>query len=221
MKESIKNIVKKVVPKDSTLWTIMEIIRRDPLHSVQGIYHRVIKRDSIFYTEDQLWMCSLEFPQKLKKTLELFDPKTVLDLGCGTGQSLDFFLECGIDVSGIEGSSLAKSKARHPERIQLFDLNEELNLGKKFDLIWCVEVVEHIQPNYVHNLMKTFSNHSDRIVLSAAPPGQGGEGHFNEQPASYWIDLFEQYGFSYDEAKTKVFQQVEEMYSQNMLTFYR
>ena len=151
MKESIKNIVNKVVPKDSILWKIMRIIYRVPVHSVQGIYHRVIKRDSIFYKEDHLFMCSLEFPQKLKKTLELFDPKTVLDLGCGTGQSLDFFLECGIDVSGIEGSSLAKSKARHPERIHLFDLNKELNLGKKFDLIWCVEVVEHIHPDYVHN----------------------------------------------------------------------
>lgn len=222
MKESIKNIVDKVIPKNSRLSNFIRVVYHyNSAQIIQGIYHRVIKKDSIFFTEEHLNMCSLQFPKKLKKTLELFDPKNILDLGCGTGYSLDLFLEYGIDATGIEGSSLAKSRARHPERIYLLNLHEELNLGGKFDLIWCMEVVEHIHPDYVHNLMKTFSNHSDRIVLSAAPPGQGGEGHFNEQPASYWIDLFEQYGFSYDEAGTKALQQVEEMYSKNMLTFCR
>lgn len=220
-KEKIKNMVAKIVPRNSTLWNVMKIIYNDPVSIAQGIYHRAIKKDGIFYNERHLYMCSLEFPQKIKRTLDLFKPKTVMDLGCGTGRSLDLFLEYDIDATGIEGSSLVKSKARHPERIQLFNLHEELNLGKKFDLIWCMEVVEHIHPDYVHNLMKTFLNHSERIVLSAAPPGQGGEGHYNEQPASYWIDLFEQYGFSYDEPGTKALQQVEERYSQNILTFYR
>ena len=166
-------------------------------------------------------MCSLQHPQKLQKTLELFNPSSVLDVGCGTGQSLDFFLDRGIDAVGVEGSSLAKAKARHPERIQLFNLNEELQSNRKFDLVWCVEVVEHIHPKYVLNLMKTFSNHSDRVVLSAAHPGQGGEGHFNEQPASYWIELFKRHGFFYDASATDEFKRIEEMFSENMLVFYR
>jgi 2-polyprenyl-3-methyl-5-hydroxy-6-metoxy-1,4-benzoquinol methylase len=214
MKESIKNMVNKVVSKDSTLWSVMRRIYNDPLHAFQDVYHRVVKKDSIFLKEEDLYMCSLQFPKKLKKTLELFHPKTVLDLGCGTGQSLDMFLNHGIDVTGIEGSAFAKSRALHPEQIQVLNLNKELTLERRFDLIWCMEVVEHIHPDYIHNLMKTFSNHSDRIVLSAAPPGQGGEGHFNEQPASYWIDLFEQYGFSHDRTGTKALQQVKEIYSE-------
>jgi hypothetical protein len=37
------------------------------------------------------------------------------------------------------------------------------------------------------------------VVFTAAPPGQGGTGHVNEQPQSYWIDRFRAEGMEYDE----------------------
>jgi hypothetical protein len=84
-----------------------------------------------------------------------------------------------------------------------------------------MEVVEHIHPKYVCNLMKTFANHTDCVVLSAAQPGQGGEGHFNEQTAEYWIERFDDCGFKQDSEKTAIMQRVDEAFSQNVLVFIR
>lgn len=135
---------------------------------------RVLSKNSIFSLEEELSMCSL-FPKKtLDKIIEFFDPKSVLDLRCGTGKSLDYFLSKKIDVFGVEGSELAISRARHSKLIMRYNLNNELDLGRKFDLLWSFEFVEHIHPSYVENMMKTFSNHSDIIVISTARPGQGG-----------------------------------------------
>lgn len=122
---------------------------------------------------------------------------------------------------GVEGSKLAKAKAKHPELIWLYDLNQELDLHKKFDLVWSFEFVEHIHPKYVDNLMKTFANHAETIVLSAARPGQGGEGHFNEQPAEYWVEKFGKFNYKLDREATKHLRDTGDKYSENMLVFQK
>ena len=96
-----------------------------------------------------------------------------------------------------------------------------MKLGRTFDLIWSFEFVEHIHPKFIDNLLKTFSNHSDRIALSAARPGQGGNGHFNEQPASYWIEKFERYGYKFARKKTDELRAIAEEYAENMLVLER
>lgn len=166
-------------------------------------------------------MCSLRHPRKLKLMLELFRPRSVLDVGCGTGWSIDFLVEHGVDVLGIEGSALAISKARHPECILKHNLNKRVSLQREFDVIWCMEVVEHIHSKYVSNILATLTDNGDRIVLSAARPGQGGEGHFNEQPFDYWIAAFSRLGFSYDEDATALFRKLDEDFCENVMVFFR
>jgi hypothetical protein len=39
---------------------------------------------------------------------------------------------------------------------------------------------------------------AETIVFTAAPPGQGGTGHLNEQPAEYWISRFARRGMRRD-----------------------
>jgi SAM-dependent methyltransferase len=225
VRESIRTAAGKIITKDGRLWSsLRDLYYRSRYYLPGECFNRVrrrVNKSGIFYREQELYMCSLDARKTLEKTLELFSPSSVLDLGCGTGKSLDYFLDRGIDAFGVEGSELAISKALHPELIRQWNLNEELNRNRKFDLTWCYEVVEHVHPKYVNNLMRTFSNHSDRVVLSAAPPGQGGEGHFNEQPPSYWRALFESYGFGCDERATEALHGIDEIFSQNMLVFER
>jgi len=164
-------------------------------------------------------MASLLPSRTLELTAEMFKPKTVLDLGCGTGKSLDYFVQLGIDCIGVEGSKELIAQSRHPARIVQFNLNKALDLNRKFDLVWSFEFVEHIKPQYVHNLMRTFFAHSNVVVLSAAHPGQGGAGHFNEQPKEYWISLFQEYGFELAADKTKKLVETGDLHSENMLVF--
>jgi SAM-dependent methyltransferase len=222
--EQVKRLAGLVITRNGPVWR--HLARRwwhvtGALSTRTRSAYRRMTRDSIFWRAEELEMCSLRAPALIAKSIELFKPSTVLDLGCGTGQSLDMFLTHGIDVIGIEGSRMAISQSRHPERIHLFNLNHELNLNRRFDLIWSFEFVEHIHPRFVDALMRTFSNHSDCVVLSAAKPGQGGEGHFNEQPECYWIERFAEHGFAYDIAGTNALRQVNEQFSDNILAFSR
>lgn len=181
---------------------------------------REITNNSIFTREEEMSMCSI-FPKEiLDLTIELFHPRSALDVGCGTGISLDYFKSKGITVRGLEGSALAISKARNAPLIQKHDLNEPIDLGERFDLVWCFEVAEHIHPRHAPALLETLTNHGDRILLSAARPGQGGLGHLNEQPPEYWIALMKERGFALTR-ETDRYRELPDHFAENILVFER
>ena len=199
---------------------VSKFIYRFFIKQAKQIY-RVLLKNSIFFTKSELSQCSI-FPKKeLDKTIQMFKPMSILDLGAGVGKSLDYFYSRGIEVLGVEGSRLAIANAEHPELIIKYNLNKMFNLNRKFDLIWSFEFVEHIHPKYVNNLLKTFSNHSDKIVISAAKAGQSGEGHFNVQSSSYWIKQFGKYGYKFNKNKTNQLKRINGKFSNNMLVFER
>ncbi len=181
---------------------------------------REITENSIFTREEEMSMCSI-FPKEiLDLTIELFHPRSVLDVGCGTGISLDYFKSKGISVRGLEGSALAISKARNARLIQKHDLNKPIDLGEKFDLVWCFEVAEHIHPRFASALIETLTTHGDRILLSAARPGQGGLGHLNEQPPEYWVALLQEVGFALC-PETDRYRNLPDHFAENILVFER
>jgi SAM-dependent methyltransferase len=211
--------VKQIFPRGSIGWKIL----RTPVALyfwIKSKWRRMTK-NSIFVDEFEIVSCSLEPTRTLDLVMQLYKPKSVLDLGCGTGKALDYFINHGVDCIGIEGSALAIRKANNPQRIRQFNLNRPLKLDRTFDLVWSYEVLEHIHPDYLENLMNIFVAAGPRVVLSAAPPGQGGEGHFNEQRPEYWIQQFKKHGFELDEAATRQFHTLNEAFSGNMLAFYR
>lgn len=77
----------------------------------------------------------------------------------------------------------------------MHDLTKPLHLRKNFDFAISVEVAEHINSKYSDVFVETLCNHSDVILFSAAIPMQGGTGHINEQPCSYWAKKFSQHGY--------------------------
>jgi cytidyltransferase-like protein len=82
-------------------------------------------------------------PENIKA---VFNPKSVLDVGCGPGALMHFLAELGIDVTGLEFSEDAKSLASElvKDRIHIGSVTKFLDLGKKFDLVICREVLEHL-----------------------------------------------------------------------------
>ena len=186
----------------------------------KAVYRRLTKSGVLFATED-LGMASLYPEKKIERILSLVKPKSVLDVGCGTGRTLSEIRRRGIVVLGVEASSAAISASGCPALIVRHDLRRLLDLRRRFDLVWCFEVAEHIHPDYVETFVDTLVRHSDAIAFSAAPPGQGGEGHFNEQPAYYWITKFSVRGFRLSPEWTDELRSVDEFYSENMMVFLR
>jgi 2-polyprenyl-3-methyl-5-hydroxy-6-metoxy-1,4-benzoquinol methylase len=178
-----------------------------------------VLRDSTFRSRSDLPGCSLQPTALVDALVETIKPRTALDVGCGTGKALDYFLAKGVDCFGVEGSTMAVGHAVHPERITVWNLNKPYQAGRLFDLVWCFEVAEHIHPSYVSSFLDTLCSHAPHILLSAAHPGQGGVGHFNEQPPSYWIRKLAERGFDYDDALTKRITMNWQWYPENVMFF--
>jgi 2-polyprenyl-3-methyl-5-hydroxy-6-metoxy-1,4-benzoquinol methylase len=136
--------------------------------------------------------------------LDSYNVTSVLELGCGTGRLLYPYHERGIDVHGVDLSSVAKDISRLPaDRFEIHDLTEPYTPEQKYDLVLCTEVLEHIPSEASDTLIESICRSGDMAIVTAAPPEQGGTHHVNEQPFEYWINRFEDYGMSYNATHTK------------------
>lgn len=131
---------------------------------------------------------------------KLYNPKSVLDLGCGTGLYLAQF-KCEKKGYDFSNSAFDPEVRQLPENeIFLADLRyvDPQWSERKSDLTICFEVVEHIGSEFADNVVENITKTSDVIVMTASPPGQAGLNHVNCQPQKYWDEKFEAKGFHRD-----------------------
>ena len=74
----------------------------------------------------------------INKYLE--EPKSILDLGCGTGNYSNLMTKLGLEVVGIDRSkhmlSIAKKKYQNKSKLKFFHSSiQNLNIKKKFDIV--------------------------------------------------------------------------------------
>jgi SAM-dependent methyltransferase len=128
--------------------------------------------------------------------LRLFPAKSVVDVGCGSGTWARAYLDAGCDVTGVDGHVVQPDQLLIPvERFQRRDLAQPLSLDRRFDLVNCLEVAEHLDPSRGPSFAADLCKLGDVVIFSAAVPGQGGTHHVNEQWPSYWIPHFAKQDF--------------------------
>jgi SAM-dependent methyltransferase len=151
-------------------------------------------------------------------------PAAVADFGCGRGAWLRQWLNLGLtDVIGVDGEYIAGETLLIPrERFVGADLSRPLDVGRRFDLVQCLEVAEHIAPECAGTLVRSLVRHGDLVMFSAATPGQGGEHHVNERPYSFWRALFAARGYDmYDAIRplVRLRADIEPWYRYNTFVF--
>lgn len=77
------------------------------------------------------------------------------------------------------------------------DLSNPIDLYIKGNVL-SLEVFEHIPPQYSNIFLNNITSHcNDILIMSAAIPNQGGNGHVNEVENSYIIERVTNRGFEY------------------------
>jgi SAM-dependent methyltransferase len=147
-------------------------------------------------------------------------PRSLLDVGCGIGTWVRAAMEYGIgDVCGVDGVDIAEQDLLFPKHFfRRQDLTQAWNLGRRFDIVLCLEVVEHLASKSAITVVETLTAHSEVIVFSAACPGQTGQHHVNCQWPEYWQRLFNKHGYVCDDSirwKMWDLESVEPWYRQN------
>jgi len=127
--------------------------------------------------------------------------KRYVDVGAGTGAFAAEAQRAGRQVLACEHSPKGRRvAARQGVDCRPFDLMKDppAQLGGPFDLAYCFEVGEHLPPQLGERLVRYLSELAPLVVFTAAQPGQGGTGHINEQPKSYWEEQFQKVGMRHD-----------------------
>ena len=124
---------------------------------------------------------------------------SVLDVGCAHGTWLRTWRESGIaDIRGLDGEYVDVDRLDIPRAdFTAADLNRPFELGRRYDLVQSLEVGEHVRSEASGDFINSIAQHAEKYLLfSAAPPGQGGEFHINEQPFDFWRRHLSDHGFA-------------------------
>jgi len=185
--------------------------------------------DASYYSNDIEGAAATSAPIIASSILERFAPRTVMDVGCGTGALLEEFRNRGCKVAGLEYSDAALAYCRQRELdVTRFNLEEDTLSAStpRFDVVLSLEVAEHIPESAANRYVGVLSQLASVVAISAAPPGQGGTDHVNEQQQSYWISMFRLNGLVLEKSLTMELREewessgvVADYYFRNLMLF--
>ena len=108
----------------------------------------------------------------------------ILDFGCGSGEFLDL-INCKIKI-GVEKNKYSQKKLKK-KRILYFDKLEKINPNIKFDLIFALSVLDHVDdPTNVLRKLKNKLSKNGKIIIIIRNDSRGQ----NLNNSGYKIHLF-------------------------------
>ncbi|HET6954019.1 MAG TPA: methyltransferase domain-containing protein [Acidimicrobiales bacterium] len=125
-------------------------------------------------------------------------PETVLDAGCAIGMLVEQLRNRYVDASGVDISEFAHEQM--PPEVQkhcwVASLTEPL--PRHFDLVTCIEVLEHMPSADGNAAIANLCAASERVLFSSSPHDYAEPTHLNVQAPEYWSSLFARHGFVRD-----------------------
>lgn len=96
-----------------------------------------------------------------------FNPKTLLDVGCGTGQLVHNLRSLGVDARGIELSQEALELARREVKpfLKKADVVKLPFPGNHFEMVVSFEVLEHIERSKLQNAVNETVRVAKKLIL--------------------------------------------------------
>jgi SAM-dependent methyltransferase len=125
-------------------------------------------------------------------------PPRVLDAGCALGLLVEALRTRGLDAEGIDVSEYAIQQAHESVRPYCRVGSAADELDGRYDLIVCIEVLEHMPPEQAEAAVANFCRHTGDVLFSSSATDYGEATHVNVHPPEHWAELFARHGFLRD-----------------------
>lgn len=148
------------------------------------------------YQRDAVWLGF--FGGVADRIVEGIRPGSVMDAGCALGFLVETLRDRGVDAWGVDISAYAIDAAFEAIRPYVRVASVTVPFGRRFDLVTCIEVVEHMPPAEAAAAIANLCAHADDVLFSSSPYDHRELTHHNVQPPAYWAELFARHGFYRD-----------------------
>ncbi|MDP4252676.1 MAG: glycosyltransferase [Bacteroidota bacterium] len=155
-----------------------------------------------------LTSCGIPYDQKDKwedffgriadRIIRDINPGTVLDAGCAYGYLVAALRDRGVTAYGIDISNYAISQVREDIRPYCKVGSIVDPLPMRYDLVVCIEVLEHMTPDDGRKAIDNLCRFTDDFLFTSTPFDFKEATHFNVQNTDYWVSLFAQSTFFRD-----------------------
>ena len=124
------------------------------------------------------------------RIVALLRPKRVFDAGCAHGFLIEALWDRGVQAWGRDISSFAVSQARLDMRpfVSAGSITEPL--GGPFDLVTCVEVLEHMTEEDTTAAIAAMAAAAPLVLFSSSPTDLDEPTHITVRPIRWWLDRF-------------------------------
>ncbi len=130
------------------------------------------------------------------RVIKYLRPKTALDIGCAKGFLVESLRDRGVEAFGVDLSEYAIGEVRADIK-PYCSVKSILQIAERdrYDLVVCIEVLEHLTEEDGIKALQKITRLSDRILFSASSDDFDEPTHINVRPVSYWMDRFAEFGF--------------------------
>jgi glycosyltransferase involved in cell wall biosynthesis len=145
------------------------------------------------YSREKFYAFNESIAEQIVKRIA---PQKVLDVGCAKGFLVEALRKHGVKAYGIDVSAYAIEEVQ-PEIREFCSIGSATApLGDHYDLITCIEVLEHLPEEEAKKAVKNICSHARSVLFSSTSNYlHPDDTHINLHPPEYWIDQFRHYGF--------------------------
>jgi O-antigen biosynthesis protein len=133
-----------------------------------------------------------------ERIVEQLQPQTVLDAGCAMGFLVEMLRRRGVEAYGVDVSEYAIEQVHADARPYCWVGSVAEPFPQTYDLIVCIEVLEHVPHDEAERAVANFCRHARSVLFSSSPFDYKEPTHFNVQAPEYWAAIFAQHGFYRD-----------------------
>ncbi len=148
------------------------------------------------YERTPVWLAAFgDFADKITSRMA---PRTALDAGCAMGFLVEALRDRGVEAYGVDVSEYALQNVRRDIQPHCWQGSVADPLPRRYDLITCIEVLEHVPAAIAEQAIANFCRASDDVLFSSTPFDYREATHINVQPPEYWAHQFALHGFVRD-----------------------